>query len=206
MSHGIGVAHLPRRCQPRTGHTDDRAAPSAPVAPSSSRPASASSAPARTGHRRPSRLPMDCIALVANADGTTLVGWDDSGDEPIPITLPKGDDDLGRSGPGRRPRRDPRGRDDSRPATRSISASGSSGGRVKPVGPNGAPGPWTRHVRELGTGRRSLRDPQRRPGDRRRYPGRADRPVGVDRLRDPDSIDRSSPPRRPGSTKTGSWS
>ena len=60
MSHGIGVAHLPRRCQPRTGHTDDRAAPGAPVAPCSSWPASASSAPARTGHRRPSRLPMAC--------------------------------------------------------------------------------------------------------------------------------------------------
>jgi hypothetical protein len=35
--------------------------------------------------------PDGLLALVANADGTTLVGWDDSGEEPIPITLPKGE-------------------------------------------------------------------------------------------------------------------
>ena len=31
------------------------------------------------------------LALIADADGTTLVGWDDTGEEPIPIALPKGD-------------------------------------------------------------------------------------------------------------------
>lgn len=35
--------------------------------------------------------PDGLLALVADADGTTLVGWDDSGEEPIPIALPKGD-------------------------------------------------------------------------------------------------------------------
>jgi hypothetical protein len=35
--------------------------------------------------------PEGLIALIADADGTTLVGWDDSGEEPIPIALPKGD-------------------------------------------------------------------------------------------------------------------
>jgi len=35
--------------------------------------------------------PDGLLALVADKDGTTLVGWDDSGDEPIPIALPKGD-------------------------------------------------------------------------------------------------------------------
>ena len=35
--------------------------------------------------------PEGLLALVANADGTTLVGWDDSGDEPTSITLPKGE-------------------------------------------------------------------------------------------------------------------
>ena len=35
--------------------------------------------------------PDGLLALIANADGTTLVGWDDSGDEPTSITLPKGE-------------------------------------------------------------------------------------------------------------------
>lgn len=35
--------------------------------------------------------PNGLLALVADKDGTTLVGWDDSGDEPTPITLPKGE-------------------------------------------------------------------------------------------------------------------
>ena len=35
--------------------------------------------------------PNGLLALVADADGTTLVGWDDSGDEPTTITLPKGE-------------------------------------------------------------------------------------------------------------------
>ena len=35
--------------------------------------------------------PDGLLALVADADGTTLVGWDDTGEEPIPIALPKGD-------------------------------------------------------------------------------------------------------------------
>lgn len=35
--------------------------------------------------------PDGLLALVADADGTTLVGWDDSGEEPIDIALPKGD-------------------------------------------------------------------------------------------------------------------
>jgi hypothetical protein len=35
--------------------------------------------------------PDGLLALVADKDGTTLVGWDDSGEEPIPIALPKGD-------------------------------------------------------------------------------------------------------------------
>jgi hypothetical protein len=43
------------------------------------------------GARTAESAPDGLIALVANADGTTLVGWDDSGEEPIPIPLPKGD-------------------------------------------------------------------------------------------------------------------
>ncbi len=35
--------------------------------------------------------PNGLLALVADPAGTTLVGWDDSGDDAIPITLPKGD-------------------------------------------------------------------------------------------------------------------
>jgi hypothetical protein len=35
--------------------------------------------------------PDGLLALVADKDGTTLVGWDDSGEEPITIALPKGD-------------------------------------------------------------------------------------------------------------------
>jgi len=35
--------------------------------------------------------PDGLLALVADKNGTTLVGWDDSGEEPIPIALPKGD-------------------------------------------------------------------------------------------------------------------
>ena len=35
--------------------------------------------------------PDGLIALVAGADATTLVGWDDSGGAPVPITLPTGE-------------------------------------------------------------------------------------------------------------------
>ena len=35
--------------------------------------------------------PEGLLALVANPDGTTLIGWDASGDEPTAITLPKGE-------------------------------------------------------------------------------------------------------------------
>jgi hypothetical protein len=35
--------------------------------------------------------PDGLLALVADADGTTLLGWDDTGEEPIEVALPKGD-------------------------------------------------------------------------------------------------------------------
>jgi hypothetical protein len=35
--------------------------------------------------------PDGLLALVADKNGTTLVGWDDSGEDPISIALPKGD-------------------------------------------------------------------------------------------------------------------
>jgi hypothetical protein len=44
-----------------------------------------------TGAPSAESAPDGLLALIADADGTTLVGWDDSGEEPIPIALPKGD-------------------------------------------------------------------------------------------------------------------
>jgi hypothetical protein len=35
--------------------------------------------------------PDGLVAIIADADGTTVLGWDGTGGEPIPITLPKGD-------------------------------------------------------------------------------------------------------------------
>lgn len=51
--------------------------------------AAACSNPAPSGES--AAAPDGLIALVADGDETTLVGWDGSGGEPIPIKLPKGD-------------------------------------------------------------------------------------------------------------------
>lgn len=44
-----------------------------------------------SGQPSAAAAPDGLLALVADKDGTTLVGWDDSGEDPIPIALPKGD-------------------------------------------------------------------------------------------------------------------
>ena len=134
----------------RTGHTADRAAPGAPVAPCSSLACVGLLGACSNGAPSAEAAPDGLLALVADADGTTLVGWDDSGEEPIQHHAPQGRDDLGRhrAWPASSPRPWPTAR--RRRATRSISASGSSGGRSRPVGPTGDPGPWTRHVRDAG--------------------------------------------------------
>ena len=91
MSHGIGVAHLPRRCQasnrPHRRPSRSWRARGAVLLAAWVGLVSACSNGAPSAESAPDGL----LALVANANGTTLVGWDDSGDEPTRITLPKGE-------------------------------------------------------------------------------------------------------------------
>lgn len=44
-----------------------------------------------SGQPSAASAPDGLLALVADPDGTTLVGWDASGDDAVPIALPKGD-------------------------------------------------------------------------------------------------------------------
>ena len=148
--------------------------------------------------------PDGLLALVANPDGTTLVGWDASGDEPTTITLPKGETtwvDPGLAGVLAATLAD---------GTTATSDPLHLGKKlkwraVKAVGPNGDPdrGPDTFASWEPGGGRYATLSG--RPDDRRWGPGRADRPVGVDHLRDPArsiggrrpaGLDRQGPLRR----------
>ena len=147
--------------------------------------------------------PDGLLALVANANGTTLVGWDDSGDEPTSITLPKGETtwvDPGLAGVLAATLAD---------GTTQTSDPLHLGKKlkwraVKAVGPNGAPdrGPDTFASWEPGGGRYATLSGDLATGDdvRSRRSTRPSRPPSRSRL-----TDRSSPPRRPGSTRTASW-
>ena len=177
MTRGIGVAHFPRRCQPRPA----AGCLSPPICAALAVLAAACANPTTSGDT--GVAPDGLIALVADGDRTTLVGWDGSGGEPIPIKLPKGNvvwiatglqDVLAAV------------RDDGTSATSDPVHLGKSLAwrNVDAEGPErqdaGRPG----LLRGLGTRRRPLRDARRRPPRGRGHPGRAHRPGPRDRLRD----------------------
>ena len=142
MSAGIGVAHLPRRCFPRSGHTAPRAAPVAFGAPCWSWSASLSSARARTGHRRPKPRRTAC----SRSSPTRTAPRSSAGTTPARNRSRSPSPRATRPGsppgwPASSPRPWPMAR--WRPATRSISANGSSGARssrsARPATPNAGP-------------------------------------------------------------------
>jgi len=105
MSTGIGMAHLPRRCQPRSGHAADRSAPVAPWRQ------------AAPGLRHPRKRLLERPAIGPGGPGRPACArgrqerhharrLDDSGEEPIPIALPKAHE-LGSRRARQRPRRGP---------------------------------------------------------------------------------------------------
>ena len=165
MSAGIGVAHLPRRCFPRSGHTAPRAASVAFGPPRWSWSASRPSVRARTGHRRPKRRPTACSlssrtqTARRSSAGTTPARNRSRSHSPRatrPGSPPGWRASLPRPWPMARWRR----------ATRSISASGSSG---VPSSRSARPATrtWSGHIRDVGPRGRSVRDAQRRPTGRR---------------------------------------
>ena len=92
MSAGIGVAHLPRRCFPRSGHTAPRAASVAFGPPcwslvgvTAPRRVLERGTAGRSGAGRPARARRRTRTAPRSSAGTTR------GEEPIPIALPKGD-------------------------------------------------------------------------------------------------------------------